>query len=79
MPLPAPPQRPVSHSDRTGGLPPGGFLLSCERKYPSSVINVQTTKHHLKDRAARSAGEMSRGLAVYSPTLISVALLVALA
>lgn len=28
----------------------GGVLLSWERKYPSSAINVQTAEHHLKER-----------------------------
>lgn len=54
------------------------LLLPCERKYPSPVINVQTTEHHVKDQAVGRAGEMIHGLAVYSPALISVTLLVAL-
>lgn len=69
----------VSHSNCSGGLPSRGFLLSCERKYPSSMINIQTTKHYLKDCTARSLGETSCGLAVCSPALISITLLVALA
>lgn len=54
------------------------FLLPCERKYPSPVINVQTTEHHMKDQAVGRAGEMTHGLAVCSPALISITLLVAL-
>uniref|UniRef100_A0A8C3JZD0 Uncharacterized protein n=1 Tax=Calidris pygmaea TaxID=425635 RepID=A0A8C3JZD0_9CHAR len=79
QPLLQPPgesQRPHRQAAFLGG---GEVLLSCERKYPSSVINVQTTEHHLKDGAAGSVGEMSRGPAVYSPALISVTLLVSLA
>lgn len=63
---------PMNHSDHTVQLPSWGFLLSCHRKYPSSVMNVQTTKHHLKDHAAGNIGEVSHGLAAYSPALISV-------
>lgn len=65
----------LGESAYSGRLSSGGFLLSWGRKYPSCAINVHSAEHHLKDHGARSVGEMSSGLAMCSPTLMSVTLI----
>lgn len=65
----------LGESACSGRLPSGGFLLSWGRKYPSCAINVHSAERHLKDHGARSVGEMSSGLAMCSPTLMSVTLI----